>query len=87
MEGKKTPTIDTSNVSIPVALMYGEFDSLSTPRDNQILINSLDPDLVVFSQSYQLDHYSLVLPLDTTQLNADLLSILASVTPQTFTIT
>lgn len=87
MEGKKTPTIDTSNVSIPVALMYGEFDSLSTPRDNQILINSLDPDLVVFSQSYQLDHYSLVLPLDTTQLNADLLSILASVTLQTFTIT
>ena len=87
MEGKKTPTIDTSNVSIPVALMYGEFDSLSTPRDNQILINSLDPDLVVFSQSYQLDHYSLVIPLDTTQLNADLLSILASVTAQTFTIT
>ena len=73
MDGRKTPVIDTSLVKIPVAFMYGEFDSLSTPKDNKILIDTIDPSLVVFNKQYKFDHFSLVLPLNSTELNADLL--------------
>ena len=70
------PTIDVSQIKVPVAIMVGVSDTLATLADNMDLRKKLDPESLFFFKSYEADHVSLILGKDTDIMNKDLLDLL-----------
>ena len=70
------PTIDVSEIKVPVALMVGVSDPLATLADSLDLRKKLDPQSLVFFKTYEADHISLLLGNDTEVLNQDMLELL-----------
>ena len=60
---------------MPTALFIGEQDKLATVADNEWLQTQLNPDVLVWHKTYELDHLSFSMARDMSFFTTDVMDL------------
>lgn len=71
----RPPTVPLDKISIPTALFVGTYDKLATVADNEWLVTQLNPESLVWHETYPLGHLSFALAKDMSWFSEDVLPL------------
>lgn len=74
---REPPSVDLSLVTVPTALVSGQYDKLADPEDVAWLATQLSEDTLVFNQQYPLGHLSFGIAKDMSWFSDDVMSLIA----------
>lgn len=69
------PEVPLGNLSIPTGLFIGIYDNLATVKDNEWLVQQLNPEVLVWDQTYPLGHLSFALAKDMSYFTEDVMAL------------
>jgi hypothetical protein len=81
----KPPKVPLEKLGIPTALFVGEYDNLSTVKDNEWLVTQLNPDVLVWDEVYPLGHLSFTLAKDMSWFTEDVMNLVNKYATNSFT--
>ena len=71
----EAPEVPLDQISIPTGLFVGTYDVLSTVEDNVELATKLNPDQLVWHETYPLGHMSFAIAKDMDYFTGDVMSL------------
>ena len=78
------PEVPLDQLSVPTGLFIGQYDLLATVKDNELLKQKLNEDMLVWDQVYPLGHLSFVLAKDMSFFTQDVVNLVSKYATNTY---
>ena len=80
------PAVPLDQLSLPTGLFIGNYDKLATVADNEWLVTKLNPDTLIWNQTYELGHLSFTLAKDMSYFKKDVMNLVNQYATNSFSV-
>ena len=80
------PAVPLDQLSLPTGLFIGNYDKLATVADNEWLVTKLNPDTLIWNQTYELGHLSFTLAKDMSYFKNDVMNLVNQYATNSFSV-